>query len=108
VFPDGLPGISQRHYTRWIEQAATHMTQPVPVQSKYRFATYVTSQEERSRMSSGWVREHVSERAISVTLETAWNSRLMTQDGYQRVGRQLGETLAAWLREHPDQPAAQP
>lgn len=105
---DGLPGISQRHYTRWIELAAKHMTQPVPVQSKYRFATYVTSQEERSRMSSGWVRENVSERAISVTLETVWNSRLMTQDGYQRVGRQLGESLAAWLREHPDQPAVQP
>lgn len=96
-----LTGTPQRNYARWIELAAEHMQKPIAVQSKYRFATYVTTQEERSRMSSSWVREHISERGLSLTLETAWNSPLITQESYQLIGRQLGQSLAAYLAELP-------
>lgn len=98
---DKLTGTPQKNYARWIELAATHIKKPLAVQSQYKFATYVTSQDERSRMSSGWVREHTGERAVSLTLETAWNSIIITQDSYQLIGRQLGESLAAYLHELP-------
>ncbi len=98
---DKLTGTPQRNYARWLELAASRMQKPLAVQSKYKFATYVTSQEERSRTSSGWVREHTSDRAVSLTLETAWNSIIITQDSYQLVGRQLAESLAAYLQELP-------
>lgn len=98
---DKLAEVPQKNYARWIELAAARMQKPLAVQPKYRFATYVSSQEERSRMSSGWVREHISERGVSLTLETAWNSVIITQESYQLVGRQLGQALAAYVAELP-------
>ncbi len=96
-----LTGTAQRNYARWIELAAEHMQKPLAVHPKYKFATYVTNLEERSRMSSGWVREHINEHGISVTLETAWNSSIITQESYQLIGKQLAQSLAAYLSELP-------
>ncbi len=94
-------GIQQRNYQRWIELAASNITEPMPVQPKYRFATYVTTDEERGRMSSGWVRTNTSNSTISVTLETGWNSPLMSVEGYGKVGAGLGRSLAAYISENP-------
>lgn len=96
---DKLTGAPQKNYSRWLELAIERMKKPLAISPKYRFATYVTNPEERSRMSSGWVREHISEHGLSVTLETAWNSPIITQDSYQLIGQQLGQTLAAYLAE---------
>ena len=96
-----MTGIQQRNYQRWIELAAANITEPMPVQPKYRFATYVTTDEERGRMSSGWVRANTGDSTISVTLETGWNSPLMSVEGYSKVGAGLGKALAAYLGENP-------
>jgi murein tripeptide amidase MpaA len=97
-----MTGIQQRNYSRWIELAAANITEPMPVQPKYRFATYVTTEEERGRMSSGWVRANTGDSTISVTLETGWNSPLMSVEGYSKVGAGLGRTLAAYIRDNPE------
>jgi murein tripeptide amidase MpaA len=97
-----MTGIQQRNYSRWIELAAANITEPMPVQPKYRFATYVTTDEERGRMSSGWVRANTGDSTISVTLETGWNSPLMSVEGYSKVGAGLGRTLAAYIRDNPE------
>lgn len=99
-----MSGIQQRNYQRWINLAATHITTPRPVEPKYRFANYVTTDEERGRMSSGWVRNHTSDITISVTLETGWNSPLMSVEGYSNIGTGLGHALAAYLAENPRRP----
>jgi hypothetical protein len=96
-----MTGIQQRNYQRWIELAAASMTEPFKVQPAYRFATYVKTDEERGRMSSGWVRANAGKCTISVTLETGWNSPLMSVEGYGETGAGLGRTLAAYLREDP-------
>jgi hypothetical protein len=87
-----------------MELAASHITTPLPVEPKYRFATYVTTEEERARMSSGWVRNHTSDFTLSVTLETGWNSPLMTVEGYSNIGAGLGRALASYLEKNPRAP----
>lgn len=96
-----MTGIQQRNYQRWIDLAAASMTEPLKVQPKYRFATYVKTDEERGRMSSGWVRANAGDYTISVTLETGWNSSLMSVEGYGKVGAGLGRALAAYIAENP-------
>ncbi|MFN0078364.1 MAG: M14-type cytosolic carboxypeptidase [Prosthecobacter sp.] len=96
-----MTGIQQRNYQRWIDLAAASIIEPLNVQPKYRFATYVTSEEERGRMSSGWVRANTGDATISVTLETGWNSSLMSVEGYGKVGAGLGRTLATYIQENP-------
>lgn len=96
-----MTGIQQRNYQRWIDIAAASITEPLKVQPKYRFATYVKTDEERGRMSSGWVRANAGDFTISVTLETGWNSSLMSVAGYGKVGAGLGRALAAYLQENP-------
>ncbi len=91
-------GEQRQNYQQWIDLAATPITEPLPVVSKYRYATYVTTGEERGRMSSGWLRANTSPSTISVTLETGWNSRLMSVEGYGKVGAGLGRTLAEYLK----------
>jgi hypothetical protein len=96
-----MTGIQQRNYQRWIDLAAINIREPYPVQPKYRFATYVKTDEERGRMSSGWVRANTGSSTISVTLETTWNSPEMSVEGYGKVGAGLGRALAAYLAEEP-------
>jgi hypothetical protein len=55
-------------------------------------------------MSSGWVRNHTGDFTLSVTLETGWNSPLMTVAGYSIIGAGLGRALAAYVLENPRRP----
>ncbi len=96
-----MTGIQQRNYQRWIDLAAASIIEPLKVQPKYRFANYVKTDEERGRMSSGWVRANAGDYTISVTLETGWNSPLMSVAGYGKVGAGLGRALSAYIGENP-------
>lgn len=96
-----MTGVQQRNYRRWIELAAANITKPMPVVPTYRFANYVKTEEERGRMSSGWVRANTGASTISVTLETGWNNPQMSVEGYAEVGAGLGRALGAYLAENP-------
>jgi hypothetical protein len=96
-----MTGMQQRNYQRWMDLAATSITEPLKVVPKYRFATYVTTDEERGRMSSGWVRQNGGPFTISVTLETGWNYPVMSVEGYGQIGAGLGRTLGAYIDENP-------
>lgn len=87
----------QAMYHRFLDLSIKHINGPLPINPKYRFATYVKTAEERSRMSAQWVREHTKGSIIAMTLETAWNTPHSDMDGYQTVGRQLAKTLAKYL-----------
>ena len=99
-----MTGIQQRNYQRWITLAAENIIHPRKVEPKYRFASYVKTEEERARMSSGWVRAHTTDSTISVTLETGWNSPLMSVEGYSGIGAGLGRTLEAYINTNPRHP----
>lgn len=96
-----MTGIQRRNYQRWIELAAASITEPAKVEPKYRFATYVKTEEERGRMSSGWVRANAGPFTISVTLETGWNNPQMSVAGYSQIGAGLGRTLAKYFEQDP-------
>lgn len=95
---ESMSGIRRHNYQRWIELAAEHISGGLKVEPRYRFATYVKTDEERARMSSGWAREHLGEAAISVTLETAWNTPESTVEGCLEAGAGLARTLARYLK----------
>ncbi len=50
------------------------------------------------QISKNWVTEHTAKHAVSVTLETAWNTPASTTDGYLTVGRQLGLACERYFR----------
>lgn len=94
-----MTGPRRASYDRFLALCVQHMREPLPILPKYRFATYVKTQEERDRMSGNWVRDRTPARAVAMTLETAWNTPHSTQEGYLHVGRGLATAMAAWLRE---------
>lgn len=94
-----LPDPSRKKYQRWLELAAKNIREPVALVPEYRFATYVTTEEERGRMSSGWVRNRLGDQGLSVTLETGWNNPAMSVSGYGNIGAGLGKSLAEYLAQ---------
>lgn len=94
-----MTGQQRTNYQRWIDLAAASISGPLKVDPRYRFATYVKTDEERGRMSSGWARAHGGPGTISVTLETAWNTPHSTAENYMTVGGQLARALDAYLKE---------
>ncbi|MDB6075846.1 MAG: Zinc carboxypeptidase, partial [Verrucomicrobiaceae bacterium] len=98
---DRMGGIQQRNYKQWMELATVHITGPIKLEPKYRIATFVSTEEERHRMSPVWTGDHTGPSTIAVTLETGWNSKLMGVEGYAQVGASLGRTLVAYLKTEP-------
>jgi hypothetical protein len=96
-----MTGVQQRNYQRWIDIAAASIVEPLKVDPKYHLANFVTTEEERGRMSSGWVKANTDDATISVTLETCWNSPLMSVEGYGKIGAGLGRALTTYLSENP-------
>ncbi|MCA8995716.1 MAG: hypothetical protein KDA80_01985 [Planctomycetaceae bacterium] len=95
---DQLSSRQQQNYARWIAMAHSSIDDLV---SDYRFTDYIKTEEELNRVSSNWVRQHTGAHVLSCTLETAWNRPQGTQEGYQLVGRQLGEAIARYFQENP-------
>jgi len=94
-----MTGVQRENYQRWMDLAAAQLTGPLKVEPKYRYATYVKTEEERGRMSSGWARAHGGKGTISITLETAWNTPNSTAENYMLLGSQLARSLDAYLKE---------
>lgn len=54
-----------------------------------------------NRISKNWVTANCDQKVVSVTLETAWNTKASTIDGYEAVGRQLGKTIGRYFLRTP-------
>jgi len=96
---DNLPVGVRRNYDRFLELSTQYIRGPLAIHPRYRFATYVPTAEEQSRVSRNWVGDRIGNRGISVTLETAWNTPASTIEGYRQVGRGLAITTANYLNE---------
>jgi hypothetical protein len=82
---------------RFLGLAREHLTGPVPYDPKTR-ASGVTYHPLWRQMSNNWVISHGLPHTLSLCLETAWNTPASTTEGYRATGRQLGSTIAEWLR----------
>ena len=96
-----LPSIQQQNHARWLAISKDTISGPLPLEPRYKFATYVRTEEERNRMSANWVRNHTAEHVLSTTLETVWNTPHSTQEGYMTVGAQLGRVVSRYIRLNP-------
>lgn len=92
-----MPAPQRGNYDRFLRCAVEAMRGPLAIDPKYRFATYVKTDEERRRVSGAWVRRHGGENAVAVCLETAWNTPDSTAEGYRRVGREFAQAVARYL-----------
>jgi hypothetical protein len=92
-----MTGARRVTYDRFLALAVEQMTGPLAIQPKFRFATYVKTEEERGRMSGAWVRNLSGENVVAMTLETAWNTPHSTAEGYRKVGGDLARTIARFL-----------
>ena len=98
---DKLPAIQQQNHARWLAYCTSSISGPLPLEPRYKFATYVRTDEERNRMSANWVRNNTADHVLSTTLETAWNTPQSNQQGYRKVGEQLGMALGRYLESGP-------
>lgn len=96
-----MPASQQRNHARLLALSAESIRDPLPLDAKYHFVTYVKTEEERRRISTAWVRNHTGENVVAVCLETAWDTPHSTAQGYQAVGRQLAQAVARYLAEAP-------
>ncbi|MBC8290440.1 MAG: zinc carboxypeptidase [Planctomycetes bacterium] len=100
-----LPAVQQQNHARWLAISKGAISGPLPLEPRYKFATYVKTEEERNRMSANWVRNHTADHVLSTTLETVWNTPHSTQQGYLTVGAQLGRAVSRFLESNPRGPA---
>jgi hypothetical protein len=96
---DTLPVGVRKNYDRFLELSTQYIRGPLAIHPRYRFATYVPTAEEQSRVSRNWVGDRIGNHGISVTLETAWNTPASTIEGYRQVGRGLAISMANYLNE---------
>ncbi len=54
------------------------------------------------QISGVWVNENGNPETVAVCLETSWNTPHSTTEGYRTVGRQLGLTIAEFVRVMPE------
>jgi len=94
-----LPSGLRQKYDRFLELSTQYIRGPLAIHPRYRFATYVPTAEEQSRVSRNWVGDRIGQQGISLTLETAWNTPASTVDGYREVGRGLATTVTKYLNE---------
>lgn len=94
--PELLSETARANRERFLGLAATHLTGPLALDPKAR-VTGVNYHPLWRRISGQWVNDHGNEHTLAACLETSWNTRHSTTEGYRTVGRQLGEALAAYL-----------
>lgn len=94
--PELLSETARANRERFLNLAAGHLTGPLTLDPKPR-VTGANYHPLWRRISGQWVNDHGNEYTLAACLETSWNTRHSTTDGYRTVGRQLGEALAAYL-----------
>lgn len=94
--PELLSETARANRERFLNLAVQHLTGPLTLDPKPR-VTGANYHPLWRRISGQWVNDHGNGHTLAACLETSWNTRHSTTDGYRTVGRQLGEALAAYL-----------
>jgi hypothetical protein len=95
--PEMLPGPARSLRTRFLERARAHIRGPLVLAEEPR----VTGPDYHPlwrQISGQWVSDHGNPHTVAACLETSWNTPHSTTDGYRTVGRQLGQSVADYMR----------
>ncbi len=97
---DLLAAVGQQNRADFLKLAVKHVSDPLAVEDKIRI-TGPSYHPLWRQISTQWVTDHGNPQTVAMCLETAWNTAHSNTEGYLTVGRQLGLTIAEYLREHP-------
>lgn len=101
VCPDSdLQEPGRRNLERFLTVCRTEMTAPLQLTEEPRVSDAAYDPRYK-RMSKNWVAARAPPFAVSVTLETPWNTSHSTPAGYQQLGAKLGLAIERYLREDP-------
>ncbi len=100
---DLLSKRGQRNLAAFVAAAKEEIVGPLELADKQRVSGAGYDKAWRA-ISKNWVTEHTRDHVVAVTLETSWNTPHSTTDGYQRVGRELGEAIATYFEQSPRTP----
>lgn len=95
--PELLAESGRLNRERFLAASVKHIDGPLTLDPKPR----VTGQGYHplwKQISGQWVTEHGNPDTMAACLETSWNTRHSTTDGYREVGRQLGRAVVELLR----------
>lgn len=93
---DLLSDEGRENQKRFLAAAKRHMTGPLQFTGRTIESGRKYDAKAWRFISKNWV-ANLGTPAVSVTLETAWNTPDSTTEGYQAVGRQLGVALGAYF-----------
>jgi len=94
---DRLSAVGRNNLNRFLACAKLEITGPLTFQGNAR-ESGANYDRNWKKISKNWVSENTRERVVAVTLETAWNTANSHTDGYQTVGRQLGQAIERYFR----------
>lgn len=94
-----LNRIGQARQAAFLEAVQQKMVGPLRFSGKTIESGPSYDPKNWTRISKNWVATNTSDDVVAVTLETAWNTKASTIEGYEAVGRQLGEAVARFLEE---------
>jgi len=104
VCPDRiLSETARRNLDRFFALARAEIRAPLPLADKTR-VTDESYDPLWQQMSKNWVMKHAPSHAVSICLETSWNTPASTTEGYLTVGEQLARAVARFLASE-EQPA---
>jgi hypothetical protein len=95
--PELLSDLARDNRFLFLEVAQKHINGPLAVEPAPRI-TGPSYHPLWRQISGQWVTDHGNEHTVAICLETSWNTPQSTTEGYCAVGRQLGETIAEYLR----------
>ena len=90
-----LSSEARSNLTLFLDAAKTEITGPLRFTGRVIESGPKYDPKAWTTISKNWV-ARLGTPAVSVTLETSWNTAASTTGGYQTVGRQLGEAIARY------------
>jgi hypothetical protein len=95
--PELLPEPARSLRSRFLELAGSRISGPLVLDKKPR-VTGPAYHPLWRQISGQWVTEHGNRHTVAACLETSWNTPQSTTEDYRRVGRQLGQAIADYMR----------
>ncbi len=96
---DSLTATGQRNHALFIQASREKITGPLAFLGKTIESGKSYDPKAWTAISKNWVTKNCRDHVVAVTLETSWNTANSTSEGYQQVGRELGEAVAVFFRK---------
>jgi hypothetical protein len=94
---ESLSELGQRNLSRFVSASKDRITGPLRFTGRIAETGQSYDPKAWQAISKNWVSTHCQDHVVALTVETPWNTPSSTIEGYETVGRQLGEAIAKYL-----------